>query len=268
MAWKYDGIGGRVLHVESQTEFGLHRLSPKLESPSDFDLVPPERSSRTWRPEELQQLKEDFWPEMKKAWDQSSLRLTLARLIRSKLGGDNFRAARVISEITKREVSARSIQAWLIDPLKQSSRTCPPWAVEALGQYSPPSQDTTTTEWSMPHSWNVRANRAVEYAENKIEADERLKKKWADANLSSLHEKLYELERDYRGWRDHFSDFAAALKTGLQRSESFEDFRKRVLAELNEASEVLSLVEDAKKAIQQGTGEFSNPDGLPRGADK
>lgn len=194
--------------------------------------------------------------------EQSSLRSTLARLIRSKLGGDNFRAARVISEITKKEVSARSIQAWLIDPLKQSSRTCPAWAVEALEQYSPPEQGEAIADWVMPHSWNVRANRSVEYAENAIEADERLKKKWAEANLSSFHERLYEFERDYLGWRNHLSDVLFAFKTGLQRSESFEDFRKRVLAELDELSTVSSLVHDAKRAILQKTDEFSNADGL------
>lgn len=199
---------------------------------------------------------------MERAWEQSSLRSTLARLIRSKLGGDNLRAARVISEITKKEVSARSIQAWLIDPLKQSSRTCPSWAVEALEQYSPPDQGDAIADWVMPHSWNVRANRSVEYAENAIEADERLKKKWAEANLSSLHERLYELERDYLGWRNHFSDLVLAFKTGLQRSESFEDFRKRVLAELDELSTVSFLVHDAKRAILQKTNEFSNADGL------
>ena len=45
------------------------------------------------------------------------------------------RCALVISEITLRPLSARSVRAWLTDPTNPSSRNCPDWALTALLEY-------------------------------------------------------------------------------------------------------------------------------------
>ena len=45
------------------------------------------------------------------------------------------RCASVISQITLRPLSARSVRAWLTDPTNPSARNCPDWAVKALVEY-------------------------------------------------------------------------------------------------------------------------------------
>lgn len=262
MAWKYDGISSHALHVESETLFEIHCPGRNLQSPSDFELVPPNRLSKKWRPEDLQRLKEDFWPEMKKAWEQRHLRSTLADLIWRKLGGDNFQAAIVISRIAKRDVSARSIQAWLIDPLKRSSRTCPPWAVKALEEYEPPTQDAAS-EWPMPRGLQIMGNRSVMLAEARIEADESLQRKWAETDLSSLPVKLYELERHFLRWQNKLDEIEIAIMASLRDCKDFPDFRRRILDARESTSSISFAIDDARRAIEQKSDEFSNADGLP-----
>ena len=45
------------------------------------------------------------------------------------------RAAQVISEITLRPLSTRTVRSWLTDPANPSYRPCPDWAIEALREF-------------------------------------------------------------------------------------------------------------------------------------
>jgi hypothetical protein len=45
------------------------------------------------------------------------------------------KAAKVISEITQRPLSARAVRSWLTDPANPSHRQCPEWAINALVEY-------------------------------------------------------------------------------------------------------------------------------------
>lgn len=45
------------------------------------------------------------------------------------------KAAKVISEITQRPLSARAVRSWLTDPANSSYRQCPEWAINALVEY-------------------------------------------------------------------------------------------------------------------------------------
>jgi hypothetical protein len=50
----------------------------------------------------------------------------------AKSGITQLEAAKLIGEYTRRPCALRSVQAWLNDPTKSSSRRCPDWAVDAL----------------------------------------------------------------------------------------------------------------------------------------
>lgn len=260
--WKYDGLNQWALHVESQTRFGI-RHGKKLVDISDFELIPPDGEPLRWPSADLAQMKLSLWEEMKRVWAQNALRNRLQSLIQLKLRGDNYRAANVISGISGKSVSARSIQAWLIEPTKRSHRTCPEWAVSALESYTPPEQERTPETSSPLSAWDIKTRYGVRFAEQAIEADERLRQGWLDAPASSIPLRLYELERQLTDHLYYLNENFSAIRTALKSSDSFVEFRKQVLEKLEEAADIRFFIGETKKAIEQRGEEFANPHGLP-----
>jgi len=269
MAWKYDGVSQQAFHVESQTQFRLNGKR-KLESPSDFELIPPEGAAKKWYSAELDNLKKELWVEMQSVWEQAALRMRLQSLIRTKLRGDNYRAANVISGVSGKTVSARSIQAWLVDPTRRSSRKCPEWAVEALEAYSAPVAETERVTGEPLSTWEIKAKFSVDFAERQIEAKESLRKKWMSTPVSSLPEGFCELELKLNTYFKYLSETQSIWTAALRASSSFEEFRRLALEKLDDAAEIRLFVEETRRAIEQGSEEFSNEDGLPgqKGANK
>lgn len=262
MAWKFDGLNRQALHVESQTKFSI-KFDRKLKSISDFELIPPKDQLTNWSPEQIDHLKNDLWVEMNRVWEQASLRDRLRELIRKKLGGDNYRAANVICGISGKTVSARSIQAWLIEPAKRSSRTCPDWAVEALEAYVPPPEQHAPQQQAGLSPWDIQTKFAVDFAERRIEAEEQLRHKWADLPLSLLPERLSELELRLSDHLKYLNESMHVMKVKLKSSTSFEDFQGKVLEEFDNAQSIDFFIRETKKAIEQRSDEFSNVAGLP-----
>jgi hypothetical protein len=265
MAWKYFGIDFSALHVESRTLFGI-RFSG--ESASDFELIPPIERVGVWSPEEMERQKADLWPEIKRAREQRNLQFRLQALINAKCRGENLFAASTISRISGKDVSARSIQAWLIDPRKEkSSRTCPAWAVEALETYFPdPKTTITEEELKAPLApWLMRARYSVESADHRIEAKERLRKKWADASLSSFPKMVNKFESSQNDWNASFLEDLSIIKSALRdkKIDNFDDFRRFVLEKLDNYSMREYEIHETMTAIEQRTQEYSNPEGLP-----
>lgn len=260
MPWTYDDSSNLALDTDSNTTFHV-RFSRNVKGPSDFELIPPSGSTEAWMPAKLDQIKQELWTVIKGIWHQKSLRVEMRNLIQSKLAGDNYQAAKVISKMTGKEVSARSIQAWLIEPTRKSSRTCPAWAVEALKQYSPPPYRARGSA-EQPRSWQVRNNAAVELAERSIDADARIRKKWAEANLADFPDMLATLEISHGEYLRRLHGVTGAINGALRSSNSFEEFKQRALNELEEVSSIESSVSEAKRDIELRQGEFSNAEGL------
>lgn len=169
----------------------------------------------------------------------------------------------MISGISEKTVSARSIQAWLIDPTKRSSRTCPEWAVEALETYSPPVEQVEREAGSPLSAWDMKAKYAVAFAEGEIEANERLRKKWIETSFSAIPNELYELELKLSNHLHYVSDSLSHLKYALKTSKSFEEFQRLALEKLEDAADLRFFFAETQKAIEQGSDEFSNQEGLP-----
>lgn len=265
MTWKYDALNHLALNLESQATFKIQRSSRRLDSPADFELVPPDGSSNAWLPEELEQLKADLWLEMQRVWKQADLRLQLSSLIRNKLGGDNYRAASVISGISGKTISARSIQAWLAEPTKRSSRTCPEWAVAALETYAPPPQTVARPAEAPLTAWEVKNRFGVDYAEREIDSEEKLQKEWAATNLTVLPAALASLEWELRRHLDYLNESINLWRVALKTGKSFEEFQQLALEKLDDAASRRHYIQEDKLAIKQGRDEFSNPEGLPTG---
>ncbi len=262
MFWKYDGLNPWAVHVESQTQFGI-RAGKRLTGITDFELIPPKGMHGQWTPAELAQMKASLWVEMKRTWEQNASRHRLQSLIRTKLGGDNYRAANVISAASGKAVSARSIQAWLIEPTKSSSRTCPKWAVEALESYSSPEQECSPKSAGQLSAWEVKNRHAVRYADDRIEARKRLRQQWADTPISALTARLYELDHRVSEHLNYLNESLLVVTKALKSSSNFAEFQRAAIEELDKAAQIRFDVEEAEKALEQRSGEFSNDEGLP-----
>lgn len=268
MSWKYTMYSKIVTRIETNEKFSI-TYDNGIKKITDFELVPPAESKKTWSQAELLALKEELWLVMEKEFEQSRLRSKLLSLIQNPLVRDNNQAANIIFNISGKKVSARSIQAWLIEPNKRSSRNCPAWAVTALETYinNPENQKKLKDNpeiykemSSIPlnGSWEVIDKHSVSMAENEIESDERMREKWKQASLSDLPEMLFQQEKRQDKWLCALNDRIHEISSALEKSKDFDEFKRDFLRKLDEMSTISYCVSNTKRAIESGTDEFSN----------
>lgn len=201
--------------------------------------------------------------------DQESRRNELALTMAKFFGRQNGLAARAISTISGRQVSARTIQAWLIDPSKRSSRNCPVWALEALKRFlDDPSrvatlQKSVEMQQSQPRNMNIelKDRLIVELAENSIEADESRMRRWETVDLNELPKRLAELEKKIEDWSGTALERIFALQQAVKQANDFHELKKLLLDDLENLAERRFWVDKTKKDIQLNADEFSNLEG-------
>jgi len=268
MAWKY-GFGGKsATHVDSGAVFTVSYRSTNVQSVDDLAIVPDAKSSRKWSDEDIVVLKQELWEHIQ----DLLVRDRVAALIQREFLGDNHRAASAISNVTGKRVSERTIQAWLIDPSKVSSRKCPAWALKAMQDYlAEPDNKRYLTEiaqyreqTTQQHNYlnDVYDKHQVRMATGLIDSEKRALDSWQETNFNSLPIKLFELEKRVDGYLNYLSRSNAIITNALGRCSDFDEFKRAVTEELEEAKSIEFAVREVRKAIEEGLDEFSNDEGL------
>ena len=116
MTWKvdiYNKVGGHwvVEHSESQSTFKV-KLEGKEPSRAQVRLIPPSGKVLPWTGAALEEVQEELQEAFEAEWDKEGRRTRLRELVQTKLDGDTRAAADVISRMSGRNVSSRSVQAW------------------------------------------------------------------------------------------------------------------------------------------------------------
>jgi hypothetical protein len=268
MIWKYI-IGSPIArHLESGIDFNIEYRSKNIQGINDIEISPATRTNKQWTSEELTRFKESLWLHCK----DDERRMELRSLIDKEFLGENNRAASAISSVTGKSVSERTIQAWLIELDKPSSRKCPAWALKALKDYlaNPENQRNLEeaskfrSEYPIPKTRfdDVFDRDAVNLATKQIEADQKALNDWKSANFESLPNKLYELEKNNDRQFERLENTVSIFINALRQSETLDDLKNTVLKELREADAINNTIRTTRRAIENGLEEFSNQEGM------
>lgn len=262
MTWKvdiYNRVGEHwiVEHSESQTAFKV-KFEGKQPSNAQARLVPLPGKALPWTGAALEEKEKEVQEAFKAKWVKEDRRRRLQELVQTKLGGDTYQAASVLSRTSGRKVSHRSVQAWLVELNRRSSRPCPQWAVDALETYVPSStsQDTSADR----DTWVLQNE--VRLADERLLAEESWRKKWEEASDTELRKRSADRDIFLTRYILKLEDQLRVLISTLKTSKSFEDYKTRSIDELERLSAKRFGLHTTAQAIRDGREEFSNPDGL------
>ncbi|MBN3726024.1 hypothetical protein [Burkholderia sp. Ac-20379] len=268
MNWKSKLWSDTAEHLESGTKFSIKYRSNRVKGIDDIDIAPIGRNDNRWSSEALLHLKNDLWDH----WQHQIRRDKLSSIVRDKFFGECDRVAVAISNVSGKKVSNRSVQSWIIDVDKPSSRTCPPWAIKALSEYVEDPKNSSTLEWLQSKkeddfrrtrsTLDLTYNRSVEFATREIEDENRILDSWKKASLTELPEKIantfLRLERETSA----SSKVISIILNAIETSENLETLKDKVRTELRETHWSDNEVRRTRMAIENGTEEFSSPEGL------
>lgn len=262
MPWKY--VYPNTVATETETNTTFHvKIGSRLSTMDDVELTPSASSKQRFDAVTMQKLRAEFWETFQKDQRRNAMRA----LVDDKFGGDTLQASIAIHNITRKRVSHRTIQAWLMEPGARSSRPCPEWAVLALKAFvdAPENADylksceriTARTSSYMPYSTAVDVKYGVKYATDAIISDEKRQREWSDASFTSLPHMISQFENKTERHFDHLDQHVHAMWRALREAKDFEDFRKRVLDEVRDKEIGDMIIRKTRRAIEQGTDEFS-----------
>lgn len=266
MPWKYSFPGRTALETSTNTTFDV-TLARELQTADDVEITPVAGTRTKFSPQDLLRLKGEFWD----FFSQERTRERMWILVTNTFAGDSYWVADTLTRATKRKVSNRTVQAWIMEPGKPSSRRCPEWALEALKSYAENPENAETLEsgcriraqdFKSPRAWSaeVDSKHSVNFATNEILADERRKKEWREAGFDKLPAMLHAFEvrmdRELSSMRDTLS----SIDNALRNSSNFEEFKSKALESIRDKEVASWIVRDARNAIETRTGEFAVSD--------
>jgi len=263
MPWKYVYPSAVATETSTNTIFGV-KIGRMPSTMDDVELTPSPSSKQRFDAVTMQKLRAEFW----ETFQENQRRYAMRELVDSKFGGDTLQASIAIQNITKKSVSHRTMQAWLMEPGARSSRSCPKWALLALKTFvdAPENAEylksceriSARTSSYMPYSTAVDVKYAVKYATNAIVGDEKREREWGDASFTSLPHMISLFENKTERHLEYLDQHVHATWRALREATDFDDFRKRVLDEIRDKEIGDMIIRKTRRAIEQGTDEFSD----------
>jgi len=263
MKWSYRYPSTRTTHIETGAVFDIKYVGHD----GTFDemvLIQVFGSGKKFSENEILLFKKEFWS----FYSEEKIRYEMSSLLNNEFIGDPLLLVRAIEAETKKDISTRTVQAWLIEPEKKSSRKCPEWAFKALNDYLKKPENVNflseiklsreknshiKTSWSM----QVYDKYSVKFATNEIEQEEKKLKEWEQANFPTLAKKLFMLELKTERHLKYLQDHVFALTHAIKKATNLEDLKAMVENEIKEKELVDYFIKDTRKAIENKSEEFS-----------
>ncbi|WP_321791771.1 hypothetical protein [Caballeronia sp. J97] len=256
MSWQYDPFQSNVAtHRETRAQFEVAvredgRRSYRVEGPIPKGLP----SSK------LRELENDLHETLLEEDRRSELRA----LLWEHLGGSNSIAVSAINRLSGRKpISERTVQSWLIERDRVSSRACPGWAITALRDYvaqlTPSEKEALKNEasrrLSMPASMRVLESDALEFATIDIEREASIERKWQGIASPDLARELAKMESYQLGFIHGQNKMLAAMVVSLRKATNFEEFRREFIQLDDEQSSIEGQRRSARREIERGEEE-------------
>lgn len=242
-----------------------------------YDLEKPEWTIRldSAQPRSLEQARiETLRDELDQLVRAGRTQRRMSELLHGAYNGDYSHAAAILSSQTKKKVSVRTLQAWMMPPGRPSSRRCPEWALLALEQYlsehpeaSRDWKEVSSIYRSTPDGQTLalhtelRDQRSLRLAEAEIAHDEAIRKKWRGAGVTELLEHLSDLELHLRRVTGHHTDLIGQIVGLTYSCTTFEEFREQLREATRRKANLDWVIRENVVDISRGQKEFSSADG-------
>lgn len=201
------------------------------------------------------------------------VRMQVHAIVKSKFAGDREAVGQVLSRVTGRSVSSRTVQAWMMTPGRPSSRNCPEWALIALRAYlANPESELELARIERSRAEDVASSRArtadaltcsaVERATLQIEHEHKLQKAWSDASLSDFSNMLFRFQLSVEERLERLEVKFELLERYLMSATSLEQCQHDIREGLADIATERFLIRETRTAIDSGVAEFSHPDGI------
>lgn len=202
----------------------------------------------------------------------------VSELLHGPYNGDYGQVAAILSRQTRKRVSVRTLQAWMMPAGRPSSRRCPEWALLALEQYlaSNPQapadwQETSSILRSTPSGetlalhTQLRDQRSLQLAEAAIAEEEATLQKWRSAGLMELAQRLTDMEISFRRATSYHADLIGQIVALTRSCTNFEEFREQFDEAIRRKLDLDYSVRQIVSDLRSSRGEFASPDGtLPK----
>lgn len=249
MKWNYDDYN-KIVKGEDGSEFKIYRDnrgSIKASHKSGLE---------NYAPTEIQPILDEI-ASFVVDYECSTL---LGMLVRNDFCDDFDEVLSALRQVTGKELSSRTIQAWLIGRDRPSSRKCPRWAVKALEKFLKEHPDKTReirerhNHYDYEHLRIRKQNQdygIVASADAEIKRKEILLEKW-NCSFSKFPHEMTELETNLREYISYLQSELLAITSALQKSDNFEEFRREFIRKSSENGFTRHQVDDTKQKIENG----------------
>jgi hypothetical protein len=198
-------------------------------------------------------------------------RARLSSIVNNYFSGRNGEVESALKKLG-RPVSLRTIQAWRMEPNSKSSRKIPSWVIPSLEKYIfdeknkpyigkdyiPHSDFKNNNEFS---EW-IFDQKIVSYAERQIKEDENIKCKWSNAKINEIPSILADLEMFINRELESLINWRYELQNAINESDDLKSLKRNLTERLNIKSNIRWEVKLARKAIEDNSEEFADPEGL------
>lgn len=200
------------------------------------------------------------------------------QLISGPFADDYDQVALILQHQTKRRVSVRTLQAWMMPPGRPSSRTCPEWALAALKKYLADNPNTPTqfaegarVLRGMPNedirsATLFRSQQLVPAADALLERENEIRRKWRDCPMNELHERFAEYEIASERKLSELTVGLLILERALSTSSTLEELKERVTVDGERRFGRMCLTQETAEDIRQEQKEFAGEDGVLPGS--
>ncbi|SDO47106.1 hypothetical protein [Vreelandella arcis] len=267
MNWIYEYPSDKAVHRPTQLTFSI-----------TYDPVTPDRKIKLAddKPENLQNVDIDnLIKELGQVIHGKFLQRRMETLLYNNFNGEFARAAHVLEQETKKKVSTRTLQAWIIPQDRPSSRRCPEWAVVALEEYADRNSDSLKcfkdqkNEFQKTRQGRLHENRKLmrdrellKNAESYIARKQSITNKWKNIPVSDFPEQLAKLETSIVDQLDSQSQLLIELINGLREHDTYEEFKREYIEQIENSMALERQIKDTALDIQDRRKEFASDDGV------
>lgn len=264
MEWEYQYPSKKAIHIPTNCIFNIDHSSADV-AISLADGAPKGAESQVLL----------LLSELKVVIRDGELKVLMRGLLERVFGGDFTAAAYILKDLTGRNVSERTLQSWVAQTGKRSSRRCPEWAVNALQAYAEKNPEMREVYQArrerkqrdeFEHGINslerARTTDGLEKIERDLAFDERFKARVTSAPFSDLPNTLSEIllkhERDIR----IASSLLFKIYHEIQKAASLDDLKRDLSKEFDKVIDLDSFLQRGKRQLINAEEEFANEHGL------
>lgn len=251
MDWQYSYRANEATHLATKARF---RITYQRGS-SNFSVTPIGDAEKLPAGERARLVEA-----LRQLVTQEMLRHELQELIGRKCGNDLAAAARAISLVSGKTITTRTIQSWLIEQGRPSSRNCPGWAVAALREKEASGLGANRLEGRPFHEDpyaavnEVRNRTSILRATERMEEEERRRVRWKKVPVADLPILIADAETSLLRWIYALEAREHAIYQALEVANSFDEFKQKA-REMREANSLInSEIEDARRHILANAG--------------